>query len=508
MKKLMVLMMAAFMAVGLVGTASAVDYTRSLSNANTLTFFASPVVESGGTVYLLAGGPVGNQASSGASVQMIDPATGVSSFWLGAATTAGSSAYGTPAVISGETLFVQVYNTASAANTGTSLVAINGSTGATYYTVNIPRAAQDSVGTDFPGGGRFLGAGTTGYAAPLTIDPAGTTIYGVSGVSQLGTGVSIWSLKISNGSLTSFGTGVSTIFAAPIVSGNSIYVMGTWKLGAGTPGASTGVSLIAFNKSTGATDKSVNIVGGTSSATPFATPAIAGNSIFVVDATGGLTAYSTTALTAGVSDFVQFARAASSQVTASPVTDGRYLAVTMNNLTDGAAGITVYNLTYPLGGPTAVTGGTPWWFSYPAGTTITATPAISNGVLYVAANTTSTGGVIDRFNLAGHSGKITAADYTQITKDSNGNLLGFFDYSSPIISGSRLIIVSNGGTGNAGATTANKPVLYSFDLGANGNAAWPQFKFDAARTGANTAHAAAATVYSDDDSGCFISTIK
>jgi hypothetical protein len=503
MKKLMVFIMAAFMAVSFAGTASAVDATRVLSNANTLQFFASPVAETGCTTYLLAGGSAdpnaANTNSSGATLLMINPVTGASTYWLGAAISrAGASAFGTPAVISGETVFIQLSNLQSpnAATAGTSVVAIDGITGGTYWTRSIPHVPTASgavggvnIGTQF--------AGNTLYTVPLTIDPAGSTIWGVSGVSipGIGGGVSLWAMKMSNGAYSAFGTGVSTIFAAPVISGNSIYILGG--------NATAGVSLIAFNKNNPALVIRRDVYGATGN-TPFATPAITGNSLFVVDATGGLTAYNTNTLLAGAQDFIQYATQASTAVTASPVTNGSFLVVTANDTNLGQAGVTVFDLSRPLAGST----GASWWFVW-TGATVTATPAISNGILYVAVNRTSQGGVIDRFNLAGHSGRLAQPDYVSITQDSRGRILGFFDYSSPIIKGASLQIVSNGGTNIAGSAAANTPVLYYFDnVGANGNNYWQQFKADAARTGENTAAAVTPAPAGDSDSGCFISTIK
>lgn len=497
-KKLMVSILAVLMTVGVIGTAGAADFTWTLSNASTLRFFASPVTESGVSVYLLAGGSLpilSTTNSSGATLMMVNPTTGASAFWGGAALRpTGTSAFSTPAVISGETVFAQVYNLVGGSNSlsGTSLVAIDGITGTTYYTVSIPQVLGGT-------GGGPLG-GNTFYTAPLLIKPDSTTIYGTSGVSAPGTGASIWALTVSTGSLSSFSTGVSSIWAAPLLSGSSLYVLGDYN----DLGAAGGTSIFAFNSASPFALAARANVLGTTAQRPFASPAIAGNSIFVVDATGGLTAYNKSTLAVGTQDFIQFAVQANSQVTASPVTNGAFLAVANNDTGNNTAGVTVFDLSRPLAGST----GASWWFSY-SGSTIVATPAISNGVLYLAVNSGGDG-IIDRFNLSGHSGKIVAPDFTRISLDSRGRNLGSIDFSSPIIKGNRLIVVSNGGTGAAGAAAANTPVLYNFDVSgssARGTAVWSQFKANAVRTGENTAAAAAVTV-DDDDSGCFISTIK
>lgn len=479
MKKLMVLMMAAFMVVGLVGTASAVDYTRNLNS--TASVFASPVTETGTSVYVLSGGPLG--AQSGVSLIAIDPTAGTSVTMLNV--NPGASAYSTPAVISGETIFAQVSNAIGA---GTSIFAFNGATGSVtpYYTVSFEYpAASLTFGNTI----RYLDAisGATSYNPPLTLDPTGTSIYAASPPAR---NVSIITINRATGRSETFTTGVSAMWAAPAISGNSIYILGD---------TAAGVSLIAYNRVTPfATGVSTLVLGAVNSSKPFATPAVSGSSLFVLDSTGGLTAYSTATLARGTNDFIQFGTVASSQVTASPVTNGSYLVVTQNNIASAQAGVTVFDLSKPLAGST----GASWWFTWPqAGTTIIATPAISNGVLYTVV-TEPGGGRIDRFNLAGHSGRIAVPDFTAITTDSNGAALGRFDYSSPIIKGTRLIVVSN-------PSGAANPRLYSFDLSAGGTEAWPQFKFDAARTGTNTATpAAAVTPVDDDDSGCFISTIK
>ena len=69
-----------------------------------------------------------------------------------------------------------------------------------------------------------------------------------------------------------------------------------------------------------------------------------------------------------------------------------------------------------------------------------------------------------------------------------------------ILADNRLIAISNNGAAKR---------LYSLAVGdtSNSNGYWRMFKADVSRTGSNTAGAAAAPV-PDDDSGCFISTIK
>jgi len=513
MKKILMILLATFLAFGTVGTAGAVDYVWQLANANTLDFFASPVTDSGASVYALAGGPIDAAlTTSGASLMIIEPTTGVSQFWGGTLAT-GSSAYGTPVVISGETVFIQVYNAGVGAQgisgTGTSLYAINGATGGTYYTTDLPYYAPRGYNLGFPWNIAAV-AGASPWATSLTLDTDGTTIYGTSGVS-VSTGTSIWAVSTATGALNSnqyngagTASGVSAIWAAPVISGNSLYILGETRL-AGEE--SSGVSLLVFDKralENGPAALSTTVLEGDTANTPFATPAISGNSLFVMDATGGLTAYNKDTLTRGANDFIQFASVATSAVTASPVTDGNWLVVTANNHVTAQAGVTVFDLSV---NPVAT--GVSWWFVW-TGATITATPAISNGVLYVAVNRTSQRGQIDTFRLSGHEGALAAPDFTAITNDVNGNALGFFDYSSPIIKNQRLIILSNGGTGVGAAAAAKTPYLYNFDVSAtaDGNAWWRQFKFDAARTGHNTAPAAEAAIIAGDSGGCFISTIK
>lgn len=476
MKKLMVFILAAFLAVGLIGTASAQNFARTLNTPASV--FASPVTEAGVSVYVLSGGPL-VAGASGVSLVAINPTSGTSVILLNGITAA--TAYGTPAVRSGETVFVQAVNTSA----GASIYAVNGTTSTTpYYVVDIPFALSD-VG-DIGGGPLVaLGGNSVVYTPSLTLDPSGASLYATTAP---GTNVSIIALNTATGTTSFFSSGVSAIWAAPLVSGNSLYVIGD---------ATPGVSLFAYNRTTPfATGTTPVTVLGTTNARPFATPAISGNSLFVVDATGGLTAYNKDTLAAGVNDFIQFGVDATSQVTASPVTNSNFLVVTLNTATQ--AGVTVFDLSRPLRGAT----GASWWFTWPAaGTTVIATPALSNGILYTAVNE-PTGGRIDRFRLSGHSGRLITPDFSPINTDVNGATLGRFDFASPIIKNDRLIIVSN----PSGAAT---PVLYSFDLDANGTAAWPQFKFDAERTGNNTAAAVTpAAPAGDDDSGCFISTLK
>jgi hypothetical protein len=526
MKKLIVLAMALAMIGGMFGTATAADYVVNLANYEQ--FYASPVAANGTTVFVLSGANPMNDVptGTGATLWQINPATGVSAAFQNTLTTStgGTTAFSTPVLWqasgdSGVTLVMNVFKTnylPSATNTlnGTSLFAVYFS-GTGTGTTNWVRSLDYRFGSDLSADPSLpsVAGGVTAWATHLLVETdsttGGTSVYGTTGM-RAPTGASIWAISLGQqtGSVaqtnnqwsTSGGSsGVSSIWAAPAISGNSLFVIGSVETY-----SPSGVSLLMFDKRklNAGPNRGITILGSNSTAmtTPFATPAIAGNSLFVVDARGGLTAYSISsanllpaARTTG--DFIQLGNTETTAVTASPVTDGAWLVVTANNTANFTAGVTVFKInTNRLSGSSAVS----WWYTYTAGTTISATPAISGGYVYVIANHSGAGAEISRFALSrSATGPIASAEQT-ITIDKNGAALGFAEASSPIIVDNRMIYVSN---------SAKR--LYSFDslVGVGGNAAWTQFKADAARTGTNT-RALAAVVPDDGDSGCFISIIK
>lgn len=524
--KRVALLLALAMVVGFAGTAMAADQVRNFNN--TQNFYASPV-SIGTTTYILTTSPfestVGN--TTGATVWQINPSSGASSVWGGAFNPENkTSAYGTPVLFqasgdSGVTLVMNVYQTTStpaagglSAQAGTSLWAVyfnSTGTAVTQWSLSLP-ALSTQLRVNYP---VYANNASTGWTTPLLVDTGtlGTTVYGTSGVSVSGSGASLWAVSLGaqtgsvslsnnqwNGGSAST-SAVSSFIVTPVISGNSLFALG--EFGHGT---ASGTSLFMFDKTKlqAGPNSTVNVIQTNKAGTSvFATPAVSGNSLFVVDTTGGLTAYSIApanilGATRGT-DFRQLSGSNATAVTASPVTDSEFLVVAANFPTAGRAGVSVFTIkNRQLNADTGVS----WWYEWTGGVTVTATPAISNGYVYVAINRPSDGAEIYRFKL--NQGNVGAAGtFDKIwTTDKNSNPFGFVEYSSPIISGNNLIFLSN---------SNGKKRLYSLDISDKANSFnyWKQFKADAARTGDNTAAAEdTPAAAEDDDSGCFISTIK
>lgn len=536
MKKWFVFILAAAMAIGFAGTSMAVDYVVNLDN--NYDYYASPVAE-GVTVYVLAStsSEAARHPLGGATLFQLNPATGSSSFFQGAFNDkTATSAYGTPILTNGSgtgvTLVMNVFQApgtpatapATDALTGTSLWAVyftptNGG-GVTHW--NNAGISMDYRWDDSAVPWPPQTAGTSGYTTHLRVDRDGLTngvsVYGTTGVAAL-SGASIWAISLGNvtggarltnnqwSASTSAAAGVSSIWAAPVISGNSLFVLGSYNYNPGGAGASSGVSLLMFDKrKLNAGPDLANLgpvlgqMAATLPATPFTTPAISGQSLFVVDTLGGLTAYNIRPndYTIDANDFTQLGNVVTSSVTASPVANADYLAVCVTHA--GAAGVTVFKVN---GAKIGGAGRIAWWHEFAAGTTISATPAISDNNLFVAVNYAGNGSQIHRFTLnKGNVGHVTAPDQSW-TVDANAQNFGRVESPSLIIQGgstNRLVFIGN---------LAGVKRLYSLDVSAytDANGYWRQFKFDAAGTANNTV-VVDTTVPPDSDSGCFITTIK
>jgi hypothetical protein len=489
--------------------------------------------------------------NSGASLFQLNYMTGNSVYWRGTGFVNGNavgnngtgmSVFGTPALYSDDTGVTLVMNVkpyptppgnftpnTHQVQSGTSLVFaffsatnFSGVTHNNNLAINLDYwfAEQNyrRRGSSFI---EYAESGNTFWSPHLLVDTddTGTTVYGTSGISIF-SGASIWAVSLGNvvggqrlnsnqysGGLNN-NSAVSGFWSAPVISGNSLFILGQYK-SAGGGISRSGVSILMFDKRR--LDRGPNIIrtmlqNPASANTPIATPVISGDSLFVVDAVGGLTAYSISTTNqlpaaAAAGDFVQLGTATSS-VTASPVADSDFLAVAVNHLVgaNNVAGVTVFRIdSARLTGPSSVS----WWYEFPAGTTIVATPAISNGRLWVAVNQNQTGAQIARFNLdrQGTTGRLTAPDEA-FTTDANGIAFGFVGHASPIIIGERVIFIAYHPTG------AKR--LHVIDAGdtARGESFWNQFKFDATRTGDNTRPLIPTLILEDDDGVCFISTIK
>lgn len=506
MKKLMMIIMALFLAVGFAGTAMAansVELGGAASGVYTVTWDAVfGTAQGGASAYVVtgrtaddAGKPVETGATLYAISNTLTNAAGTELRAVALKYIAGVTAVGGPQLVSGtsDTVILYVQSPVAvgdtAANAGNTLYAINGGTGAEYWSTGIP-ANFFNVNLGAGDAGLFdsSNAGATPYSlAPVTIDTeskatSGATIYGVtSGYDVNGTtqtGVSVWAIDAETGvyttnsigmsNVTGFtgASGVSVIHTAPVVSGASLFIVGYSVNGAG----STVYQFAKNNIWNGPTATGTVNLNADLSDQWIPTPAVSGDSIFVVDNNGAVSAFYTANLALQYS--VDYAAATDSGVTASPVTDGTYIVLC------STSSVSCYTLNK------LSTNKSEWTYNFGAGKAIIATPSISSGHVWITVNdnvlATST---TYRFNLS--TGTIaTVASYGQLTM------------ASPIVVGENIWTVSY------------DPEVKKIAQGswADGFNYWPQFKFDAAKTGKNTAPGD--TPAEDDDSGCFISTIK
>jgi len=348
-----------------------------------------------------------------------------------------------------------------------------------------------------------VSSATTKYSlAPVTLEWDSTTsaasIYGVSGSSVQGivstgdigsSSVSVWQYNSGDGSLTSTTafsiatSGVSNAHAAPVISGGSVFYIVS---------SLTGISIVQFDKQ----DLTVggdNIMGaGVASAWVveplnttagnnaqfIPTPCVSGDSIYVVDNLGGLTRYYTQDLSSTwMFQFNTTNQAAG--VTASPVTDGTYLVLC------SASSVSNYEIDN-------LSGNSIEWahdFGNPARYQIWQTPVISNGYVWVLVRDLTAGDTqIHRFQLADN------------TTDGNRSLLQTIADSYA----DHIVVNDDIWTATYNPTVERIPQT-NF---ARGYSYWPQFKFDAAKTGHNTEPADPDQPPAGTSGGCFISTIK
>jgi len=515
MKKLMLVILALAMAVGFAGTALAantVELNFNTSSSGVTRVFWSPVygTATGGASAFMVGGNISNETTSGINTgttlmavsNTLTNTAGTELRAVGIKFVSGATPIGGPALKSGtsDTVYFQVFSPVAvgsvAGTSGNTLYAINGGTGAEYWTKGLASNGF-YVGAVNTAVFNSVASGTSAFSlAPITIDTessstSGVTLYGVtSGASGVqtngGTGVSVWAIDGETGAFTTNtlaqsnvtgftgASGVSTIQAAPVVSGTSVFFIGY----SFTTGGNT---LFQFDKNNIAKGP---VVTATVNApiTPNAskqfipTPCVTGNSIFVVDANGSVSAFYTANLTRQYG--VKYSgNEAVSGVTAGPVTDGDFIVLCS---TSSVSCYAMNDLSRA-----ATSSAAKWGYNFGANTTIDATPAISSGYVWVTVNnqvlSTST---TYRFTLNSTTGGIQ-------TVGTYGNLT----YASPIVA-----------TTNVWTVSYNPTVSKIADAGADGNEYWPQFKYDAAKTGANTA--ATSIEEDDDDSGCFITTIK
>ncbi|MBW2304732.1 MAG: hypothetical protein JRF57_13595 [Deltaproteobacteria bacterium] len=416
----------------------------------------------------------------------------------------GATPIGPPQLISGTTTTVVLYVLApgdervgsSATDSGNTLYIIDGGTGTLYHELGIPGNGLGYAAFPASSGAYDLAnAGSSPYClAPVTIDNentsySGATIFGITSAGVTNSvgdsGISIWAVSAQTGTYTTnssgnsnvtgfpSASGVSVIHTAPVISGDSLFVIGYSSTGSGN-------TIFQFAKN--------NIYNGiVTSATVglnadlsnqwIPTPCVSGGSIFVVDNEGGVSSFRTDNLSLNYGVRYTGSRITTG-VTAAPVTDGTYIVVCS---TSAVTCFKLDNLSQA-----ATSSAAQWAYDFGANKSIWATPAISGGYVWVTVNDTLRNtSTTYRFELASTASN---GGIAQI------NTYGDLTYGDPILVDSAVWTVSY------------DPVVRKIaDSHGDAKDYWPQLKFDKAKTGNNTDTDDVEPT--TDDGGCFISTI-
>jgi hypothetical protein len=516
MRKRLIFILAGVMAAGFMGTALAQDTVELITPTSGVSrVYWGPVfgnATGGASAFVSSSTILGDSPVSGTTLYAISDtlasADGTQMLTQALQFDAGATVIGGPQLVSGtsDTVILYVLADVTDANvnheglvTGNTLYAINGGAGTAYWELNLPVTGYEpaNAGAGDPSGVfDSTNTGLTPYCtAPVTIDDesiseSGGTIFGVTGSGTTtagGSGVSVWAVSAQTGtyaltpdglsSTTIFSfagaSGVTAVHAAPLISGDSLFVIG---FGGGTAagGGNTIYQFVKNNLLAGVSGQALVNINADLSDQWIPTPAISGGSIFVADNNGGVTSYRADNLAQNYN--VDYAGlSVDGGVTASPVTDGTYIVLC------GTSSVTGYNLETLSGNSKE------WTFDFGANKSIWATPVISNGYVWVNVqdtilNTTTT----YRFTLSDDY------DGDPLIVRVDGKLM----YSSPAIVDTDLWTV-----------TYNPVVEKATAVGASAANNFPQFKFDKAKAGANTLVTEAVAV-PGSSGGCFISTIK
>jgi hypothetical protein len=435
----------------------------------------------------------------------------------------GATPMGGPALLSGTTSNMILYVIAPANHgvgdtnqTGGTLYGVDAGSGAVRWNVGIPMPNVPAVASSGPVYDNFMFTangtiGTTPYCiAPVVVDwdagGNGASIYGVSGVSPsteaggdvptTNAGVSIWHRTSPTGALSGdtafhFASGISVIGTAPVISGNSLFIIAPYTKGI------TGVSIVQFDRNLQtytnpnymgagigvATVNAEMTAGGNDRFIP--TPCATGNSIFVTDWNGGVSIYYAANCTLLRTVPTYFS---TTGVTAGPVTNTERIVIPFTS------SVSCFDITHLSSNSPA------WTFEFEQDPNaaghryeIWADPVISNNYVWITVRDVVAGDVkIHRFNvgandeLAGHVVVGTRPDM----------------YAGPIVAGTRLWMA-----------TANPTVERVSQSGfADGENYWVQAKADVERTGNNTREeevvAPTDTYQPGSSGGCFISTVR
>jgi hypothetical protein len=532
MKKLMILFLSAAMAFCFAGTALAQPTTVELDTnpaTGTTRVFFGPMFTTAGdgtgaSAYVVTGSPLGLTGTAQATGTSL---YAISNTLTNAAGTLMRSQrlrfFGSgetpmaPAQIasgghkSGVTVVVQTFSWVpghggGGTSAGTSIYAVNAAGGKLWEVYEPYSNLPSGTGTALYDA---VSMGTPICLAPLTIDDefvakAGSTIYAVSGSTVNGAlpggGVSIFALNAASGvsatinggaasNATAFpnvvtNSAVSTINAAPVISGNSLFVIG-WSQ------EFAGATIFGFDKNNlraGVSDMQLVGLGYDRSDQFIPTPAVrtdsAGTSIFLVDNNGGVTVYTDALRDLSKSYTFMLGDTVASGVTAGPVINGDYLVLC------GSGSVSGYQIGRFSGTGVASAISHIWTYSFTERTTprIWATPAMSSNFVYVTVvDEANNNSYVYRFNVSK-----TNPDATVIHSDTNQT------YGSPIAVGHNVWTVS-----------FNPEVKKIAQQGfVNAKNYWRQFKFDKAKSGRNTIPDSDEVAPADDDDTCFISTLK
>jgi hypothetical protein len=553
MKKIMVFMLAAAMALTFVGTAAAqntVALQNVMPDANMTVYWplvysdtnnnAAHATNTGASAYLVSNDPfVGGWTATGTTVWAVsNERTNAAGTEMRAVqltdlannALAGVTPIGPPQLLTGttSTMIVYVVSGNVAGLGGATIYKIDGGSGE-IQNATVPYNGFSLTAASLPGDilTETISGNTLWCVAPLTLEwneaTSAASIFGVSGTTYQSTGVSVW--RRSSADLAAPGatgttvfsgnSGVSAVFAAPVISGNSLFVVGYH-----VAGGNAGISVFQFDKQ----DLSVggdNIYGcalnqaaviepggminaavGQITPTPVAqSEGTSGGTIYIVDWSGGVTLYDTQNL-AQLNAYGWVKSTAG--VTASPVANDNRLLIPWTTSVSCFA-------TNP--GSERVRGGSGvsqvWAYDFDEGLGVAdgryqiwSTPIISNGYCWVTVVDTLSAGqpvTIWRFSMndtyqgAGeivttqptmYHGPIVVGDYNANDDNENG-FLWYCSYATPTVD------------------------RIDQSRYAEAEEFWAQFKADAAKTGENTLE----REDDDDDwvgdsSGCFLSTIK
>ena len=533
MKKVCVLIFSIFLIMGLAGTAlSANTVELSTATSGVSSIYWGPVFcnpATGGASAFVLTGPIwtdGEKLDAGTSLYAIsNTRTQTSDTEMLAQKLfyeSGATPIGPPQLVSGTSTTVIIYILGSGAgkvgsgtDSGGTLYAIDGGTGTVYWQKSIPVSGYGAATIAQAGIYNYDNSNGTPYCtAPITIDTesytstrGGATIYGVSGASvyfagssvDTGTGgVSVWARNANTGNyativggaasnVTAFPiqesfSGVSVVHAAPVISGDSLFIIG-YRFPSGAATGDGGNTIYQFDKNNlpgGVVALATVNLGVNWNAQWIPTPCVSGGSIFVVDNAGGVTAYRAADLVKQY--YVNYSGTEyGSGVTAAPVTNGTYIVLC------SSSSVSCYELDNLS--RAATSSAAKWGYNFGPSSRyqIWATPVISNGYVWVVVNdVVADNAYAYRFKLNSTDGDVQLVD-----------ILNDLVYGSPaFVGGSNLWVA-----------TYDPIVKKVSTSGGYGYSYWPQFKFDAAKTGNNTAPSEEA-VPPGGDTGCFISTLK